>query len=90
MHAPGGVNNFKKNEGKRKRRRRRGRGRGGGEEEEEEKETRPDLTKKGIPGGKLRKNKSFHTYTPIFINTCQGHIKKEEDWRDMMGKELRV
>ena len=89
MHARGGAKKRKKKEEKKKRRRRKGRGRGGGEEEEEEKETRPDLTKKGIPGGKLRKNKSFHTYTPIFINTCQGHIKKEEDWRDMMGKELR-
>lgn len=55
MHTPGGVNNFRKNEGKREREE---------EEKKSKKETRPDLTKKGIPGGKFRKkiNHSIPTH----------------------------
>ena len=75
MHTPGGVNNFRKNEGKRER------------EEEEKKikeRNKARLNKERNSRWKIQeKNQSFHTYTHIFIKKLQGYVKKEEGWHDI-------
>ena len=67
MHAPCGVNKFRKNEGKREKKIRERK-----KKERKKEEMRPDLKKEGIPGGKLREKKSIipylHTYLHKYIS----------------------